>query len=155
MGSIAKSLGFRCVLIGGVIVASVACVFIWRCGSLTLAVATLEGKRVVVSPVVVDLGKCVSGTRHIAKFTVTNLTSSSIRIVGTEEGCACLSLDELPTTLGPYERRDMSMRALVSGEEFLEPVILYLDINGELVLTALEIRAQVLPAESVNEGHTP
>jgi hypothetical protein len=153
MSRIAHSYIFRCILIGGLIFATVILLCTWRLGSLPLALAYIEGERFVVSPIEIDLGECDSKTHHVAQFVLTNLTTKPIRIVGSKEGCNCLRLDELPITVGPRENQDISIQVFVSGkEEYSQTIILYLDDDG-LRSVALRIRAKVRQVKSVAGRH--
>ena len=152
MGRGIHNYAFRCVVIGGGILALLVSALPWYFGSLTLATAYIRGEHFMVSPDEADLGECETGTRHVAKFTVTNLTNHPIRVVGSEEGCPCLTLDELPITLGPHESRDISVRAYVSGKgEYSEAVLLYID-DGELRSVLVHIRALVQRPKDKAEG---
>jgi hypothetical protein len=145
-----RSLIFRSTLIGTGILAVLILVGVWRFGSLSLAVAYIDGQTFVISPVEVDLGNCESGTRHIAVFTITNLTTRTIRVVGSEQQCSCLKLDELPIIVEPRKSQNISVQALVGGkeDEFSQPVILFLDKDKELESVGLHIRARVITPET-------
>jgi hypothetical protein len=144
MNFILRSFVARCTLLGGLIVAILVLAGSYYFGSLSLAMAYLKGKRFYVSPLVVDLGDCVSGSKHVAKFTVSNFMDQPIRIVGSEEECECLTLDKLPITLDPYVSKDISIEAFVAGQgKFSHSIILYVDV-GELDSIALKINTRVL-----------
>jgi hypothetical protein len=144
MDRITHSRLLRYVLIGGSLLAAVVLFYAWRLSSLSLALAYVEGERLVVSPLDVDLGECDSKSNHVATFTLTNLAAGPIRIVGSRESCNCLRLGELPITIEPRQSRDISIRAFVAGKaEYSQAIILYVD-DGGLRSVALRIHAKVL-----------
>jgi hypothetical protein len=141
----------RCVLGGAAMLATAVFLLCRHFGSASLAAAWLDGQTFVVSPTEVDLGECDPKSYHDVTFTVANVSGREIRIVGSDASCACLKVDKLPITIAPGERRGISLRAYVSGEdEYSQNLIIRLD-DGELETAGVHIRARVRQAKPVLE----
>jgi hypothetical protein len=138
-----RSLAFWCLVTGLATLAVLISVLSWHYGSLPLAMAKLRGERFVLSPAEIDLGDCDPRTQHTAKLTLTNLTARPLRVVGTEEGCSCITLGELPIVAAPGEARDITVRAtLPASGGYSQKMLLYVD-DGRLQTLVVRIRARV------------
>lgn len=98
-------------LIGVVLVA------FWFCGSLTNGWRYLRGERVILTEV--DLldgvnrsqqlasalpdGSVPSTSQDCAVLELRNLSSSTVKILGHDESCACTSVEQLPDVLRPWQ----------------------------------------------------
>jgi hypothetical protein len=140
------------VLRGGVVLAIVAAVLLaalgWRFGSMPVAMAWMRGERFVLSPVDVDLGECESRTEHVVKFKLTNLADRSIRVVGSEQTCSCVTLGDLPIDIEPNATAEVAVRFFVAAREtYSQQLILYIDDGGELRSVAASVKARIKPKE--------
>ncbi|MDR1923841.1 MAG: DUF1573 domain-containing protein [Planctomycetaceae bacterium] len=74
----------------------VVAIMSWKCGGFFQFVAYLDGKTIYIEPHVCDLGECEADSNSEAVFSLTNLTSKLITIVGAGSSCNCAVVDRLP-----------------------------------------------------------
>ncbi len=152
----ARRLALRCALIGGVALAALAGALVWRFGTPGLALAWLRGERLVLSPAEADLGECQPRTEHVARFTLANLTDRPVRVVGGEQSCACVALDELPVEVAARGSGEISVQFFVAGEGlYAQQLLLYIDDDGELKTVSARVTARIRQEGPAPGGATP
>jgi len=140
---------------GGCLLLAFVAALYWYFGSLQLAAAYVRGERIVVLPYEVNLGECDSETLHDAVFTIRNLTGGTLRLVGSEQDCNCVTLDEAAQWIGPHESHTMALRVRVAGsQEFVHRILLYFD-DGELTTRVVQVRARAKPVPMDGNGGAP
>ncbi|GHT42802.1 hypothetical protein FACS189443_6150 [Planctomycetales bacterium] len=73
--------------------------------------AYVNGKSVYISPQTVDLGSCEAGTKAVAVFRLTNLTSQEITVIGERSSCTCTVSEKIPITAQPHKTIDLKINA--------------------------------------------
>ena len=97
-------------------------------GSIMGFVAAIQGETVFVTPVHVDLGSVPSGSDRSAIVRLTNVTNRSIRVVGAEPSCSCVTmLNNLPVALPPRGSVDISLTMKVHEQEQEATVDFFVD----------------------------
>ena len=105
-----------------------------RFGSLGGTLAFLQGYALWASPSSCDLGTISRDTPSYALFTLRNLTSRPVTILGAQTDCCCWVSSDLPTTVLPGEEQTLQVqvypRGLASGKRFEQRLELFLDVAG-------------------------
>ena len=141
---------FRCAVIGCAIAALTIGVLAYRLGSVSLALAYMNGQNFAVQPTLIDFGECEGGACREARITVTSLCGRPIRIVGWENTCGCITTERFPIEVGPGASRELLLRLSLppdENEEYLRTVILYID-DGYCRPLVTRLRARVVKANS-------
>lgn len=73
--------------------------------SVAVALATVRGEQVAVSPNQLNFGECRVGETHRAQFVVTNVSNQPRTILGHKLDCNCAVIDDFPFVLEPGESR--------------------------------------------------
>lgn len=124
-------------LFAGGILALFIAVAAYRNGSIHAAIAYLAGDDIYISPKHVT----VPGQGLDAKAVVfSNLSNRSIHIVGYNAVCSCITVSNLPLTLGPRARGEVEIHA-VSKVSKAVPLIFISDDPGQ---TRMEIKINVV-----------
>jgi hypothetical protein len=127
------------------VVASGTAIFIlcglFRFGSISLALAYINGYSIVAEHSTVSVGEVPAGTEAVARFRLRNLASTPVRVVGAKSLCACIAVDDLPMTVEPGAVAEMTIRFKAhereAGQFVKHSALLYLDVSSpRLVLTA-------------------
>ena len=92
-------------IIGGAILFIAVLLFgIWKFGSLGAVVAYSNGDSVYLIPKNLNLGKLEAGSQVEAVFTLQNLTSDEISVVGEKSSCNCAFSEYLPLVASPGKK---------------------------------------------------
>jgi len=74
---------------------------------VTATAAYLQGYLVYPDSRIKYLGKVPPNQRTEVVFVMQNLTSKPITVQAVETSCSCVTMSELPMTIGPYECRNL------------------------------------------------
>lgn len=121
------------ILIAAIVLGIVFAAAFLAFGSFAAALAWVRGERVVVEPLVTDLGTCELGERRIIQLRVANGDDAPVRIVGGTTTCNCVATQGLPVDIPIGEDRAVPVSVIVTGEsrEFVQTVTLY--VNGQVM----------------------
>lgn len=110
---------------------------VWWFGSIQLVAAYLKGHRVAAPPAFLEFTSQGHGNEYCGQFEVVNLSSKSVRIVGSRTNCSCVRVIGLPKEIPPFGRASIDVRCLFSGhsKELSEAVVLIADTGSLNVLT--------------------
>lgn len=128
-------------------------VFGWgysRTGSAALVVPFLNGERLFVEPLVIDLGARSAGEIHELSIDVLNTSIGEISIVGAQKECGCLVVDEFPLTIGAGQRRGLLLKVALPTEQddFEQRVKFFTDhANRSQFLVVVKARIQLSTAK--------
>ena len=67
-------------------------------GSMGATMAWLNGESVYIYPKMIDLGNQEPGKETVVTFTMKNLTSKDISVVGEKSSCTCAFSEKIPIT---------------------------------------------------------
>jgi hypothetical protein len=124
-------------------------------GSWAALRAFIGGHSVHVFPSAVDLGERKAGTEVSVSFSVRNLTSSELSIVGQRASCLCVIGTEIPVAIQP--RQTISIDVVVRLHEAQQPyeqtIVFMLAERNRLTFHPVRITAAVLnaPSETTTE----
>ena len=85
-------------------------------GSTELALASVRGESIVVTPAVLDFGSAAGGEAVEASATVHNRTAVTISVVGGTSDCSCATVGPLPVEVPPGESRAVTIRLRLPKE---------------------------------------
>ena len=111
----------------------------YRYGSVPAALAAARGRGLAVDAATKSVGLVEEGEQVTTDFTLTNVTTRPIRIVGSTSSCSCaVPGGEIPFEIPPGSSRPFQVLVVpqASPAQFLRSVGLYTDFPGqnELVL---------------------
>jgi hypothetical protein len=86
-----------------------------RFGSLTDAWRYAQGHRLLVEPSRLDVGEGAPGDSRESSFTVRNLSSAPVRLIGVTSSCECVATDVLPVTIAPRGRATLHVHVHLTG----------------------------------------
>jgi len=139
-------------LVGGVAILSFG---VFRHGSLSAAIARLQGYPLFVESPSIALGEVVAGQKAAACFSLRNLKAQQVTIVGAKASCGCMVASNLPLTIkGGGEGKlvlEFSERPRDIGSTRRNRVLLYLDVPTPPIV--LEVTARVVESPS-DEGQS-
>ncbi len=106
------------------------CVF----GSVFHGLAYLNNKSIIAEPQLLEFGQLPLGSSKKAHFTLYNLTSKPIRIIGVEKDCECGDISPLPLDIPPRQHRDIDLVLIFQqkdyiGKEIVRDVLLIFDTD--------------------------
>ncbi len=105
--------GLKQVVALGAVLVAVGGLTIGLFGSADAAMAKLRGESLGVSPAFLDFGSGASGDRIVAKVTVRNWTDKPVRVYGGTSDCTCLATLDLPVSIEPGGKVDLTVRFVV------------------------------------------
>ncbi len=124
--------------------AMLSAVAVWgyiQFGSLPIALAYLQGSRMIVDPATLPVGAGRAGEQQQVEVRVANLTDSPIRLLGASSSCGCTLIEgQLPCVIPCQEVKSLALRVtFVAGLErdFTHRIQLYSDSGAP---GALEVR---------------
>lgn len=105
----------------------------WVYGSPAAALARLRGDELTVSPGYLDFGTLSAGDRRDVTLTVSNWSAAPVRLIGGTSDCTCTTLSDLPITIPPGGRADVTvtMVAPASAGALTRTVVLRTDHAGQ------------------------
>lgn len=108
----------------------------WVYGSPAAALARLRGDELTVSPGYLDFGVLPAGAHRDATLTVSNWSAAPVRLIGGTSDCTCTTLSDLPVTIPPGGRADVTvtMVAPSSAGALTRTVILRTDHPGQPIV---------------------
>lgn len=101
---------------GGVVVGSTAVLMAigaagsWVYGSPGAALSRLRGDELTVAPGHLDFGVLPTGEAADAALTVSNWSDRPVRLIGGTSDCTCTTLSDLPVTIAPGDRVEVTVR---------------------------------------------
>lgn len=117
-------------------------------GGIVEGVALLGGRGLYLRQAIIEVGSVTAGEVLYVEFSVQNLTSKPLTVLGARTDCSCAVVSGLPMTLAPRSRGTMQVELTPSprdlGMEFERRIELYSDYSGESVW--LTIRGHVMAA---------
>ena len=141
----------RCVL-GAIVLIGLFCLWAYaEFGSLAVAAAYLRGERLMIRPVVFDLGELREGEQRELSFEATNLGGVPVRIVGSRSNCSCVVTNELPMTVPAGTSRQVNVfvkGAFPDGTAvFSRDVVFFSDVRAQPICRTTIIGKAVGPLE--------
>jgi hypothetical protein len=126
----------------------------WEYGSPAAALLALRGHAVAVKPARMSLGKLTPGVDVPLLFTVQNLKSVPVTVVGARSSCQCTSVTGLPIVIPVGRSADLSAsivpRLADAGKNLAGQVQLYLDVPSPPIL--FSVFAEVSSSELIQDG---
>jgi hypothetical protein len=117
-----------------------------RYGSLPAAVAAIQGRAIVADATTKSLGDMIPDRPHLVDFTLTNLSSRPVRIVGVRSSCSCVLTEQRPP-LVIESGRELKLRfsavPQASPPEFLQEIRVYTDVPSQPAV-ALSVTGRVV-----------
>ena len=134
----------RCAIGGGAVFSAFLLAMSYHYGSIRAFIAKCRGETFVVAPEAVDLGTVESSTESSAVFTIRNISSKSIDVVGARTACSCVVASGLPIAVAPGREEEVTFRVYVSGRDrnFSVPISVFVN-DGLLRTCEVSIRAMV------------
>lgn len=83
-------------LLGAATMASVA---VYRFGSARNALSFVRGERVLIQSSVHAMGSVAVGEKRLIRYELTNLTSRTVNVVGSQAPCSCTTVRRMPAVL--------------------------------------------------------
>lgn len=114
-------------------------------GSVPAFTAALRGETFVIEPGQIDLGSVRMGEAHTGTFTIRNLSSKPIRVVGATANCTCVSTNDLPLTVAARSKRQIAFRVAVNQPAYEQEIIFSVD-DGSLQPYTAKVRARGFPS---------
>lgn len=122
--------------------------------AIRMAYAYMRGETILVDSSTKSFGSAREGDRVSVSFGLTNGAGKPVRVVGCRAYCNCIVPDDLPFTINPHERRNLTLsvripeRGRSSGtRQFSQPVTLY-TTNAAQIEIPLLIEGAVQPPSS-------
>ncbi|NQT15988.1 MAG: hypothetical protein HQ582_24750 [Planctomycetes bacterium] len=94
------------VLLGGALVGYAR----WRTGSMELVWPYLGGQRLLFEPTQLVLGEVAKGKVVEREVRVVNLSSGELRLLGSQNSCGRIALDEFPIVIPAGEDRHLHLK---------------------------------------------
>ncbi len=122
----------------------------WKFGGWGPLTAYLNGDVVYFSPKILDIGPCEAGTKTVAVFRMTNLTSKEISVVGEKSSCSCAFAEKIPIIAPPGKTVDVRIGVHLStqGTLYDQTVSLMVAEPARLALHPVRVTAKILRPES-------
>ena len=121
-----------------------------RYGSLTAAIAYLQGYPVAVDTYSKSLGEIRVGEPACSAFALSNLIGKPVTIVGVKTSCGCMTASDLPLTIGAGADGDFTLivepRERDIGSECRHTALLYLDVPSPPIV--LEVTGNVVASRN-------
>ena len=106
-----------------------------RVGNIPLAIRSLEGHHLVVTKSSINVDFSETGERKTVEYTIQNLTSNPINLVGSLCSCSCTVVENLPTLIAPFQSRKVAVTiAAASIDAFGGEIELYTDDANDKIL---------------------
>lgn len=107
-------------------------------GSWGAFVALARGESVLIEPATLTLD-LKPNSEHEFVFTVRNLRSEPVQIVGARTGCTCVTTQTMPLELPAYGSITLTGKVFTddSPDEFHQPVTFYAEAGGLVELPVL------------------
>jgi hypothetical protein len=101
----------------------------WRFGTVSNAVAYLDGRTVQVDQPIQELGTVEPGKRLPVTFNLISLQNEPLRIVGANASCSCILPPEMPMTLEPLSATPLTFNFIAprTTGHFEQEIELYFD----------------------------
>jgi hypothetical protein len=121
---------------------------IWRLlpfGSARETIAWAFGQRLFVNPTSQSCGEVEPGGLRTVRFEAANWSPRPIRFIGADVTCSCTSINELPFTLPPHNRRviRVAVRARQEPGPIQERLRLFTEYDRRRTIT-LEVPGRVV-----------
>ncbi len=97
------------VLGGGVLFVTALGIAAFSYGGIGQLMAAVNGEAVYISPQTLDLGSVKPGEKTVASFTMTNLSSQEISVVGERSSCNCAFSEQIPIKAAPGKTVDLKI----------------------------------------------
>jgi hypothetical protein len=116
-----------------------------RFGAIRAGIAYVAGEPVFVDRDVIDFSTMKEGEHYTASFSVRNLSSGNIRLIGSKSSCSCAVVEGIPTVIEPGETTMARVRLhpRVASKPISESIDLYTD-NSEGRTIRIRIRGTVV-----------
>jgi len=83
--------------------------FVLWFGGLGQLIAYNNGESVYIVHKTLNLGSCEAGTKTVAVFRMTNLSSKEVSVVGERSSCNCAFSEKIPITVQPGKTIDLKI----------------------------------------------
>lgn len=134
-GPMASILG--CVGGGGLLISLALAWGHWEFGSLSSALAYLNGERLLVDLGTLSFGTARRGEERDLQFTIRNRTGKEVKILGTRSTCGCMATAEkFPISIGNRGQQDLTIHVWLTGKDsaFEKRVDFYTDDDANPVV---------------------
>ncbi len=142
------------VLIAALGAAGLAAYSTWEYGSPRVAMLAFRGYALAVNPANLSLGTLTPGVDVPVLFTVQNLKSVPVTVVGARSSCRCTSVTGLPMVIPPGGFADLGAsiapRLTDAGKNLSGQVHLYVDVPSPPIL--FSVFAEVASSEPMHQG---
>lgn len=103
-------------------------------GSVSAALAHLQGNSISLSPSLVDVGTAPAGAEARQSVALHNWTGEPIRVVGGTSDCSCVTTADLPVVVPAHGSRSISIsiRMPAASGIFTRNADLFAEVNGFL-----------------------
>ncbi|MGE4002613.1 MAG: DUF1573 domain-containing protein [Planctomycetaceae bacterium] len=104
----------------------------WQAGSFSLVWPYLQGERLLFDPLHVVIEGVPGGTIVERTVRVLNRSSSDVKLLGSQQSCGCITLDEFPISIPVGGHYDLLIRfgVPVDSGEFDHTVKVFCDCDG-------------------------
>jgi hypothetical protein len=119
-------------LLAGAMAAALFGVARWQTGSVELVWPWLQGQRLLVEPRQVRLGEVPPRTILERQIRVVNVSSQPMTLLGSQQSCGCITLDEFPIRIAPGQEHRVALKIGTSDKTgpFEHSIKLFTDEAG-------------------------
>ena len=116
----------------------------WRSGELDLVWPYLQGERLLFDPIRVVVDSQAGATITERTVQVVNLTSAKVTLIGSQQSCGCIALNEFPIVIRPGEKYALNLKIGVPAEpgSFNHTVKIFSDFS-ECTTTIITVAGNV------------
>ncbi len=132
------------IVAGGVIFAGIVVWAYVSTGSMRLVGPFLNGQRLLIERPVLSLGSRKAGETVDCELALLNCTGKTVRILGAQTDCGCMTIDKFPMAVAAGERRQLSfgIRLPQQSGAFRKRVVFFSDCPDQSRLL-VEVEANV------------
>lgn len=114
-------------------------------GSLTVALAYLNGERLIVRPVEFAVGEVRPGDERELSAAIINMTARDVVVIGCNSTCSCVTTDTFPRTIPRGATQPLYLKFRPGGQlGDVEYVVTYFTDSQELPTIRIHVKGRVL-----------
>ena len=116
----------------------IGCTFLgigwWRSGGMATSWAYLQGERLIFTPANIIIENAKPGDTVERTIVVKNLSSKTVTLIGSQESCGCITLNDFPIKIKPHSQFDLRLKIGIpnKAEGFDNFVKVFTDMEGML-----------------------